>query len=194
MQQTCRLQLSVFETTLGWMGLLVRGETLCGVSFGNRSADAVRRRLIRSSDAKEGASVFSRSLARRLKDFAEGAPEDFLDLDVSHDGLTEFGIAVVERCRRIPYGETLSYGALASAVGKQRAARAVGNVMRSNRCPLVVPCHRVVHGDGRIGQFSAPQGSSMKQRLLAMESATWLSGRKTMPAPRRSRAIFPTIA
>jgi methylated-DNA-[protein]-cysteine S-methyltransferase len=112
------------------------------------------------------------SLRRRLLDFAEGRPDDFLDVHVQLPLLAEFALSVVERCRRIAYGDTLSYSELAAQVGSPRAARAVGNVMRTNRCPLIIPCHRVVHADGSIGQFSAPQGASMKERLLSLEQAS----------------------
>jgi methylated-DNA-[protein]-cysteine S-methyltransferase len=105
-------------------------------------------------------------------DFAEGKPDNFLDIDVNLPKMASFAISVIERCRRIAYGDTLSYSNLAAEVGSPRAARAVGNVMRSNRCPLIIPCHRVVHVDGSIGGFSAPEGASMKERLLQMERAT----------------------
>ncbi len=59
---------------------------------------------------------------------------------------------------------------MAAAAGSPGAARAVGQVMRSNRTPLLVPCHRVVAAGGKIGGFSAPQGLVMKRRLLELES------------------------
>ncbi|MEO1971721.1 MAG: MGMT family protein, partial [Pirellulaceae bacterium] len=62
----------------------------------------------------------------------------------------------------------ISYAGLAVAAGSPAAARAVGNVMRTNRYPLLIPCHRVV-GSGSLGGYSAPDGLDMKQRLLQME-------------------------
>ena len=86
------------------------------------------------------------------------------------DGFTDFQCRVYQRCRRIAYGATLSYGALAAAIGVPQAARAVGNTMARNRLPLVIPCHRVVGAAGALGGFSAPDGIHMKQRLLSLES------------------------
>ncbi|MGQ9650466.1 MAG: methylated-DNA--[protein]-cysteine S-methyltransferase, partial [Phycisphaerae bacterium] len=60
-------------------------------------------------------------------------------------------------------------GQLAREVGRPKAARAVGHAMARNPVPLVVPCHRVLAGDGSLGGFSAEQGVSLKQRLLEME-------------------------
>ena len=88
---------------------------------------------------------------------------------VELDHLAPFARRVVELCRRIPYGQTLTYGELAAQAGSPRAARAVGNVMRTNRCPLVVPCHRVVPSGSGLGGYSAPGGVRAKLRLLELE-------------------------
>ncbi|HLA86043.1 MAG TPA: MGMT family protein, partial [Thermoguttaceae bacterium] len=89
-------------------------------------------------------------------------------IDTSH--LSPLGQAVSKACRRIPYGRTRTYGQLAAEVGHPQAARAIGRFMASNRVPILVPCHRVVAADGRLGGFSAPGGVAFKRRLLEMES------------------------
>lgn len=70
--------------------------------------------------------------------------------------------------RAIPPGEVRSYGQVAAACGNPRAARAVGRAMAANPVPLFVPCHRVVHGDGRAGNYSCG-GPVLKEWLLARE-------------------------
>ncbi len=106
---------------------------------------------------------------KRLREFASGrfAAVNAISLDLSH--LTDFQQRVVTICRTIPAGETISYGQLATLAGVPGGARAVGNVMRTNRFPLIVPCHRVVGSNGRLCGFTSPQGISMKERLLQME-------------------------
>jgi methylated-DNA-[protein]-cysteine S-methyltransferase len=109
-------------------------------------------------------------LIRRLQAFASGKrDDDFLDIPLHVSNMTPFQQAVIERCRRIPAGETLSYAGLGKAAGHPGAARAVGRVMATNRFPLIVPCHRVVSATGAIGGFSAPDGIDMKRRLLMPE-------------------------
>ena len=71
------------------------------------------------------------------------------DPDLSQE--TAFTRAVYERAMKIPYGETVSYGQIALDVGSPGGGRAVGQAMGRNRFPLVIPCHRVIAGDGRIG-------------------------------------------
>jgi len=74
----------------------------------------------------------------------------------------------------IPYGETLSYGALATKVGS--VPRAVGGACGANPIPIVVPCHRVVAGHGRLGGFSGGRGAATKRALLALEGALGTGG------------------
>jgi len=63
----------------------------------------------------------------------------------------------------------ISYRDLARSAGSACAARAVGRVMSTNPFPLIVPCHRVVNADGRLGQYSGGAGKETKARLIAFE-------------------------
>ena len=72
--------------------------------------------------------------------------------------------------RRVGWGRTTTYGALAKEVGAGReAARDVGEAMAKNPAPLIIPCHRVLAAGGKIGGFSAPGGSRTKVRMLELE-------------------------
>lgn len=82
-----------------------------------------------------------------------------------------FARAVYAEARRIPSGETRTYGEIATALGKPGAARAVGQALGRNPFPIVVPCHRVLAHGGRAGGFTAPGGLDTKARLLAIEGA-----------------------
>ena len=72
-------------------------------------------------------------------------------------------------CRDIRFGQTVSYGRLAEMAGKPGAARAVGRALAKNPLPLIIPCHRVICANGKIGGFSAPGGVTLKKRLLQLE-------------------------
>ena len=85
-------------------------------------------------------------------------------------GLTPFTRAVLDQVRRIPRGEVRTYGEIARALGSPGAARAVGNAVAANPVPLLIPCHRVVRSDGRLGEYSGG-GPQVKARLLALEGA-----------------------
>jgi methylated-DNA-[protein]-cysteine S-methyltransferase len=90
------------------------------------------------------------------------------DLPLRPQG-TPFQLAAWEALRRIPYGETRSYGEQAAAIGRATAARAVGAANARNRIVIVIPCHRVIGGDGSLTGFAA--GLSRKRELLRLEGA-----------------------
>ena len=83
----------------------------------------------------------------------------------------EFDRQVYDVARTIPPGETASYGAIATRLGVPGAAREVGRALGRNPFAIVVPCHRVVSADGRLGGFSANGGTATKRRLLSIEGA-----------------------
>jgi len=87
-------------------------------------------------------------------------------LDLS--GATPFQRMVWEATRLIPYGETRSYAWVAGQVNKPGAARAVGQALGRNPLPIIIPCHRVIRGDGSLGGFS--NGLEVKERLLHLEN------------------------
>lgn len=80
---------------------------------------------------------------------------------------TKFQKAVWRAIYRIPYGGLSSYGRLAAAVGRPRAARAVGNAVGANPLAIVIPCHRVIRSDGSLGGFGG--GLNLKRYLLSIE-------------------------
>jgi methylated-DNA-[protein]-cysteine S-methyltransferase len=162
----------LFSSDLGWIGLAWRGEVLTRLTFGHSGPQAAAAALPERLDLADSERQLPVSLRRtvvRLQRFAAGTEDSFLDLAIDLDHCTPFQRQVVQACRAIEAGSTRSYRDLAVACGSPRAARAVGNVMRSNRYPLVVPCHRVIGSNGKLCGFTSPQGLAMKQRLLDRE-------------------------
>jgi methylated-DNA-[protein]-cysteine S-methyltransferase len=94
----------------------------------------------------------------------------FFTVPVDLAGVAEFQSLVLAEARRIPFGEVESYAALARRIGHPRAARAVGNALGANPVPVLVPCHRVIRGDGTWGHYAF--GPALKTRLLELERAT----------------------
>lgn len=89
-------------------------------------------------------------------------------LEVDLRSVPAFERSALEAARTIPFGEVRSYTWVAHQVGRDRAVRAVGSAMARNPVPLLVPCHRVVRGDGRIGEYGLG-GPAVKRRLLEHE-------------------------
>ncbi len=89
------------------------------------------------------------------------------NLEFDLDGFTQFRKNVYEKTIQIPYGRTRSYSELAKAVGLPQGARAVARALSQNPIPIVIPCHRVIQKDGKLGGFSG--GVTWKSALLDFE-------------------------
>ncbi|MGI0081335.1 MAG: MGMT family protein [Nitrososphaerales archaeon] len=76
---------------------------------------------------------------------------------------------VYDATSMIPRGRVSTYGAIARAIEREGASRAVGGILRANPWPIKVPCHRVVHSDGTIGGYGGSEGTPRKIKLLARE-------------------------
>jgi len=161
------------DTAFGSMLLAVEGDRIVALKFG-----VDRRRLSAAVEAlhRELGSAFTLAhdeaaiepLAAQLRDYLAGSRDAF-DLKTDLSWVTPFRRDVLLACAAIPRGQVATYAELARRVGRPNAYRAVGNTMRTNPIPIVIPCHRVVGSDGSLTGFGG--GLEMKQRLLELEGA-----------------------
>ena len=169
----------VFPSDLGWMAAVWHADRLNRLAFGLANR---REALVATNEEKASApgswGRLHRGFVERMQSVAAGDADDLGDIVVDLDDRTDFQRLVLDQCRKIPRGTVRTYAELARLAGHAGAARAVGNVMATNRVPLVIPCHRVIGSGGKLGGFSAPQGLAMKVRLLEMEGA------RSVPTPR----------
>ena len=83
---------------------------------------------------------------------------------------TKFQILVWKEISKIPYGQTMSYKEIAARIGHLNSSRAVANACGKNPYPIIIPCHRVIYSNGKLGGYSGPGGISEKKRLLKNEN------------------------
>lgn len=164
-------QVFAFPTELGWAAVLGSQSLLRQLTFGYTSPQRALAAMDRGLVADADHAAWCPDLVRRIQAYAAGGVDDFSDVQIDAGPQTAFQRRVVDRCRKIRFGQTMTYGQLARAAGSPAAARAVGNVMATNRTPLVVPCHRVVASSGGLGGYSAAGGTRTKLRMLEMEAA-----------------------
>ncbi len=107
-----------------------------------------------------------KTLRTLLHRYLKGQPVDF-DIEVDISDLPEFTQKVLEELRRIPYGETRSYSEIGVLAGCPKGSRAIGQALKRNPVPIIIPCHRVIRHDGSLGGFSL--GEKIKKRLLFLE-------------------------
>lgn len=161
------------ETAIG--PLLIAGDQgrLMAIKFDVEQRDlafAVERLYaeLRGRFALERDDERMADVVRQVVEYVDGHRTSFdVALDLSF--LTAFQEAVLLECARIPRGSVASYAEIARRVGKPGAFRAVGNTMRINPIPIVIPCHRVVGSDG-IGGYGG--GLHVKRQLLALEGVS----------------------
>ncbi len=163
------LTFAVCETCLGWTGVIGSPNGLKKVILPLKSKEAVLGQIASYGCGTENSDISCfAELADRIRRYFGGEPVDFADkLDLS--GTTRFQQNVWLTVRNIPRGETRSYGWVAMQLGLPRAARAVGRALGSNPVPIVIPCHRVVGSDGKLGGFGG--GVKIKKFLLQLEQS-----------------------
>jgi methylated-DNA-[protein]-cysteine S-methyltransferase len=162
----------LFSTAIGWCGLAWNGDDVVGVRLPEGDEDGMRRRL--RATYPHGTEADPPAPVRRAVDamvaLLAGGSADLTGVSLDMSALPPFRRQVYERTRRVPPGQTITYGELARSLGAPGAARSVGQALGRNPFPIIVPCHRVVAANGRPGGFSATGGVDTKLRMLAIEA------------------------
>ncbi len=169
------MKIAIFKTEWGWMGVGATARGVAKTVLPRRSRAAVEREFAAchklSSADEEGrveglATQHLKTVRKAIRTYFAGK-QQILDIPLDLDGQPLFRRKVWGVLRTIPYGRVRSYGWVARKLGTPLAARAVGGACGDNPIPLIVPCHRVVGGDGSLGGFSG--GLAAKKRLLRLE-------------------------
>ncbi|MDB5705374.1 MAG: methylated-DNA/protein-cysteine methyltransferase [Sphingomonas bacterium] len=171
----------LFDTASGVAAIAWSAAGIIGFRLPASSAEATERALLRrfpgAVRAEPPAEIAETIAAAQL--YFAGGEADFSDVRVDLGEQEPFFAQVYDRVRRLGWGETTTYGAVAKELGAgPEAARDVGQAMASNPVPLIIPCHRVLATGGKVGGFSAPGGAESKVRMLAIEGVDL-----TPPAP-----------
>ena len=168
----------IFETKWGYFGLAGTESALCRTSLACPKRRKTETHLLRDQRGPQFDKTFFKPLQEQIAAYYEGERVNFgLEIPVSLDGFRAFGVSVLEECRQLQFGQTISYAGLASKSGSPNASRAVGSTLAKNPLPLIIPCHRVLRTDGNLGGFSAPGGIAVKKMMLELERKGLSSGR-----------------
>jgi methylated-DNA-[protein]-cysteine S-methyltransferase len=152
----------------GRHGLVVVGLATDEQSFARRVKRVAGVVPVRSSDRL-------RVARRQIREYLSGRRRS-LDLAIDLGAAAPFQRAVLEAARRIPRGTVLTYGDLAARLHRPKAGRAVGQALAHNPLPVVIPCHRVVSGDGGLRGYLGDR-IGLKAKLLALEGVLVQGGR-----------------
>lgn len=140
------------------------------ISIQDKSDREIQNRLEEiDPDVYQQDSPFLNRVESELREYFAGERETF-DIPVTFAG-TDFQEKVWKVIASIPFGETISYGEIAGKMEQPNAARAIGNACGNNPIPIIVPCHRVLASDGKLGGYSS--GLENKRTLLTLENIQW---------------------
>ena len=162
----------IFETASGFCGIAWTEAGIARFQLPTRDFAVTEKNVLRRiPDAVPGEPPPEAAAAvADIKRYFQGEVVDFAGLRLDLSDQDEFYTQVYAAARRVGWGRTTTYGALATEVGAGReAARDVGQAMAKNPLALIIPCHRVLAAGGKVGGFSAPGGAVAKRRMLELE-------------------------
>jgi methylated-DNA-[protein]-cysteine S-methyltransferase len=160
--------LILFYTAKGYMGLLGSEKGLKRVILPlQKPKDVIDIASVDYIFSCDNNSTCLGDLPMRMVLYFEGKKVVFND-SIDIENVTEYQKKIWNTARQIPYGTTVSYGQLAQMAGNYKSARAAGNALARNPIPIVVPCHRVIGSNNKLGGFGG--GLEMKRYLLELES------------------------
>jgi methylated-DNA-[protein]-cysteine S-methyltransferase len=173
---------TIFDTAIGPCGVVWGDRGLKGVNLPEsshaRTQATLTRRFPDATPARPTADV--QAAIDAIVALLAGEKCDLREIVLDLDGLPDFNRRVYALARTIPPGSTLTYGEVATRLGSPGMARAVGQALGQNPLPIVVPCHRVLAADGRMGGFSAPGGVATKRRMLEIEGVEGVRAEPTL--------------
>jgi methylated-DNA-[protein]-cysteine S-methyltransferase len=166
---------ALFDTPIGTCGLTWNDIGIVGLQLPERTPEATRSRALRRwPGATETAPPphIQRAIDRVLMLLKDGKT-GLSDIPVDLSAAPAFNRKVYEVARAIPPGQTMTYGEIARRIGAlPQEAREVGSALGRNPVAIIVPCHRVLAANGKMGGFSATGGVDTKRRILEIEGAT----------------------
>ena len=164
---------AIFDTSIGRCGIAwgPRGINSVQLPMGSEDKTRTRIRQVHGEIAEAPPPAEVQRAIDGIVELLAGKPNDLADVALDLEGIPEFNRGVYDIARRIPPGQTLTYGDIARKLGGVELSRDVGQALGRNPCPIVVPCHRVLAAGGKPGGFSANGGVVTKLKMLAIEGA-----------------------
>ncbi|WP_291688468.1 methylated-DNA--[protein]-cysteine S-methyltransferase [Bradyrhizobium sp.] len=173
---------SIFDTAIGRCGIAWSHAGVVGVQLPEAREIETRKRLFRLyPDAREQRPPPDVEIAiEAITALLRGEPSDLADVALDLDGIPAFHARVYAFTRRIPRGETITYGEIAAKLRLSGAVHSVAQALARNPFVIIVPCHRVLEAGGYADRISPYGGVISKRRLLSIEGARGTTTSKTL--------------
>ncbi len=153
------------DTPIGILGLVRDADLLLRISLPNEEISKLAlRKIYQNEEIVENKSGFEDTI-NQLTEYFDGKRQNFTIK--TKIGTSPFYTKVLEEVARVPYGKTVSYSQIAQKLKNPKAARAVGTANARNPLPIIIPCHRIIAKNNRLGGYAG--GIKMKKYLLGFE-------------------------
>lgn len=159
---------SLDDTPVGRLFIALSNKGIVAIEYSESETAFVSHLIRRVAGKPERSPDRLRAACHEVKDYLEGSRKSF-DLRVDLAGLTPFQQSVLRAVARVPRGEVATYAEIARRIDRPKAARAVGQALRRNPIPIVIPCHRVLASNGGLGGYTGRGGVRTKRQLLSLE-------------------------
>ncbi len=159
----------IFRTKWGYFGIAGTKDSLLRTLLPQAKRVDIKRQILKTFPSARSEKKPFKGVAKAVLEYFGGKKVDFRNAKVVLDSLSPFARKVLATCRTVGFGKVLSYSKLAKKAGQPKGARAAGTAMAKNPLPLIIPCHRVIRSDGKLGGFSAPGGVNTKKKLIDLE-------------------------
>ena len=159
----------IFKMKWGYFGFAGTKDGLLRTYLPQVGKEGIKRQILKAFPTARPEKKPFEMVFRAVLGYFGGKKVNFDNVKIAIGGRSLFAKKVLTTCRGIGFGKVVSYRELAKKIGQPSATRAVGTVMSKNPLPLIVPCHRVIRSDGKLGGFSAPGGVKTKKKLIDLE-------------------------
>jgi methylated-DNA-[protein]-cysteine S-methyltransferase len=167
---------TIFDTEWGCFGLAATEDGLIRTHLPSPNPEKAKTNLLKNFPVTRYNQHLFNTLQRQIIAYFEGARINFFtDVPLVLDEFSPFTQQVLTECRKVLFGQTVSYLELAKKVRCPAGSRAVAGALAKNPLPLIIPCHRVICDNGSLGGFSAPGGVKLKKRMLKLEASASFS-------------------
>lgn len=165
--------INIFGTPIGPCGIAWDAGKIIGVEIGDADEGETRYRLQSRFATAETSSApdYVSEAINKVQLLLDGGDPDFSQTPLALDQVPDLNRKVYEILLELKAGETITYGTIARRLGDVSLSQAVGYALGKNPFPIIVPCHRVLGSNGKVGGFSAAGGTATKLRLLNIERA-----------------------
>jgi len=164
------MQLIISKSGKTWTGIILRDNRLFYSTYNFPMKEKLLTHLKSKCNCDVEVIEDEHPIIKVINNIVNGVNYDIPKIEFDFSGYTNKEIKVLKALLKVPVGKTVSYGELAKLAGLPNAARFVGNVMAKNRFAPIIPCHRVILSNGKLGNFSSEGGVELKKKLLMQES------------------------